>query len=140
MYITMLTETASKNFQYGFCFSIVNLILLYNYVSMMTTHTAMTYTFTLTYTYLSMYFSLICGLITLFLASSNYIAPSINLEEDCAIDEEDEVEDGEIVEEFTHRSLPESQEDEEEDTLGDLPTYDEDIYNTMDYSESEKET
>jgi hypothetical protein len=105
---------------------------------MMKTDTAITYKFTLSYAYLIIYFSAICGLTTLFLETSNYIAPSTNVEEEA----QEEVEEGEIVEETTRSSLTETQEnsDEEIDNLSELPTYNDSIYNTIDYSESEKET
>ena len=83
------------------------------------------FTFTYKYMYLGLYFSFICGLVSFFLLSSN------------PTNTEDELEEGEIAEEIRRSLLSESQDsDEGNNTLGDLPSYNDSIYKVIDYSEN----
>jgi len=115
----------STKFHYGFCLSIINLIFLYNFLIIFNKEATKNYTFTYKYMYLGLYFSFICGLVSFFLLSST------------PTNTEDELEEGEIAEETTRSSLSQSQDsDEGDDTLGDLPGYNDTIYNIIDYSEN----
>ena len=118
----------SIKFHYGFCLSIINLFFLYNCLIVFNKETTKNYSFTFKYVYLSIYFSFICGLVSFFLLSSKANPTKV----------EDELEEGEITEETTRSSLSESQEDSDEvfDTVGELPGYNDTIYNIIDYPEN----